>query len=288
MTYRLTGAGVRVTDALLQGRSPPEHFTAAMDEICRKARSQNCRLWIDAEQQVVQTAIDRWTIDLMRRYNKDGKAIVYNTLQAYLKKSRNKLMDQLAAAKKEDWTLAIKLVRGAYMANDQREKIHDTKTDTDNSYDGIVEDLLTGTNLGFTEQEFPHVELFLAGHNPVSIAKASNLVGRLTEQGRLKVVPDFGQLQGMADEVGCNLLQYCEDLQKSASAGRLQAKPIVVPSVYKCLTWGTIQECMQYLIRRVVENSGGTDRMKDGMTAYYGELRRRILAGMSLRTSNKV
>ena len=205
----------------------------------------------------------------MRRYNTDGKALVYNTLQAYLKASRASLKSQLAVAHQEGWTLAIKLVRGAYIKNDTRSAIHDTKADTDESYNGIVHDVLRGTDLGL-DGETPPMKLFLAGHNPESVAKAWNLIQELSDQKKLKVLPDFGQLQGMADELGCRLLQRCEDLRNSSSAA-------VVPRVYKCLTWGSVHECMQFLVRRVVENSGGTDRMRDGRSEYLRELWRRLL-----------
>lgn len=240
-----------------------------MDAICEKAEASNCRLWVDSEQQVVQKAIDRWTIDFMRKYNRNGKVVVYNTLQAYLKESRSKLQHQLSLADKEGWTLAVKLVRGAYIANDQRELIHDTKKDTDESYDGIVKDLLSGTNLGFPESSFPKMELFLAGHNPETITQAWELIQQLAAEGKLKVLPDFGQLQGMADHLGCGILQRCDDARGNAQSVAM------VPKVYKCLTWGSIQECMQYLLRRLIENRGGADRMKDGLALYWAEVRRR-------------
>lgn len=126
-----------------------------MDQICQKAQAQGCRIWVDSEQDTVQTSIDRWAIPFMRKYNTHGSALVYNTLQAYLKHSRSKLTSQLALAQQEGWTLAIKLVRGAYIDSDPRERIHDTKEDTDNSYNGIVHDLLSGTNLGFTPRRCP-------------------------------------------------------------------------------------------------------------------------------------
>lgn len=289
---KLTGAGPDVMSALLDDKPAPAAFIQAMDAICLKARAQNCRLWIDAEQQAVQKAIDKWTLDLMRKYNTPGRqALVYTTLQAYLKQSRPKLEHQLSLAAKEGWTLAIKLVRGAYIAHDQRTLIHDTKQDTDDSYNGIVRDLLSGTNLGFDGKHdtFPRMQLFLAGHNPESVSRAWNLIQELSEQGRLKVVPDFGQLQGMADELGCKILQRCEELEERKrtedeknSAAAKKMNGVVVPRVYRCLTWGSIQECMQYLLRRLVENKGGADRMRDGMAEYYGELKRRML-GRSLR-----
>ena len=299
--HRVTGAGTRVTEALLKDETPPEEFLGAMHTICERAQAKYCRIWIDAEQQLLQTAIDRWTIDLMRRYNRssnnrsnDNQALVYNTLQAYLKASREKLQHQLALADREGWTLAIKLVRGAYMCNDHyRARIHDTKANTDASYDGIVRDLLQGTNLGFAPDKFPPMQLFLAGHNPDSVATASELVASLAAQRRLKVLPDFGQLQGMADLLGCELLARCEEMDAMRKAARRsgggggdsesklgQEELMVVPKVYKCLTWGSVQECIQYLLRRMIENSGGSDRLRDGLSAYSAELRRRIFRSL--------
>ncbi|KAI7338545.1 FAD-linked oxidoreductase [Hortaea werneckii] len=272
---KLTGAGARVTEALSRGDELPQQFTEAMDAIAQAASAKGNRIWIDAEQQVLQHSIDRVTIDLMRRYNTNGRALIYNTLQAYLKESRPKLIEQLKLSQGEGWTLAIKLVRGAYINNDIRERIHDTKQQTDDSYNGIVSDLLTGTVPGIAPN-FPHMALFLAGHNAESIAKASNLVRNLAEQGRLKTIPEFGQLQGMADELGCRLLQFSEEMEHD---GISSAGNPVAPKVYKCLTWGSIQECMQYLLRRAVENRGAAERQRDDVAGLWNELKRRTLLG---------
>lgn len=270
---RYTGAGICITDHLLQGDTAPQAFVDAMNAIVQKARDRNCRIWIDAEQQILQHSIDSWTIDLMRKHNRNGKAVLYNTIQAYLKASREKLKHQLRLSHQEGWTLAIKLVRGAYIENDIRERIHDTKARTDECYDGIVRDLLSGQVEGIPEHDFPKMQLFLAGHNATSVAKASNLIRDLQEQGKLKTLPEFGQLQGMADQLGCELLQHGEE---TARALEDSARPIAVPRVYKCLTWGSIQQCMQYLVRRAVENHGATGAVKDGMPALARELKRRM------------
>lgn len=272
---RCTGAGQSITNDLLRGNAPPEAFVEAMDAISQKAIARNCRIWIDAEQQVVQHSIDRWTIDLMRKYNRNGKAVIYNTLQAYLKASRQKLEHQLQLAHREGWTLAIKLVRGAYIENDIRERIHDTKAQTDESYNGIVRDLLSGNVKGVPKQDFPKMQLFLAGHNFDSVSRANNLIRDLQEQGQLKTMPDFGQLQGMADQLGCELVQHGVDTARAfnSSAGH----PVAIPRVYKCLTWGSIQECIEYLIRRAVENQGATSAVKDSMPALARELKRRMI-----------
>ncbi|KAL8875539.1 MAG: hypothetical protein Q9198_006117 [Flavoplaca austrocitrina] len=119
------------------------------------------------------------------------------------------------------------------------------------------------------------MRLFLAGHNPDSVSQASNLVRTLQNQGTLKILPEFGQLQGMADQLGCELIQQGEDaLAQAVGAG---SSPMAVPRVYKCLTWGSIQECMQFLVRRAVENRGATGAVKDAMPALAKELRRRLV-----------
>jgi proline dehydrogenase len=270
--FRYTGAGKSVTDALLNGEEPPKAFAEAMDAIVSRVIAQNTRIFVDSEQDEFQQAIDKWTIDLMRRHNRDGKVFIFNTVQAYLKEARQKFEHQLKLAHKEGWTLAIKLVRGAYIDSDPRQIIHDTKDQTDDCYNGIVRDVLTGNMAGIPKADFPRIDLFLAGHNADSVAKATVLVQQLAANGELKTVPEFGQLQGMCDELGCKILQDGEESIKAIDGPE---KHGVAPKVYKWSTWGTVQECMQYLVRRAVENRGATERMKDGMAELAKELRRR-------------
>lgn len=271
---KLTGAGLQITKALMRGEAAPEVFVRAMDEICQKAASKDCRIWIDSEQQVFQESIDRWTFDIMRKYNRGDKALVYNTVQAYLKSARDKVQRQMQAAADEGWKSAIKLVRGAYIAIDARENIHDTKAETDACYDGIVQDLLRGTGFPvFASHADTKFELLCAGHNTQTIRKMAQLADELAAASKLKVEPEFAQLQGMADDIGCELIQRGEAaLARSKTTG----EAVFVPKVYKCLTWGSIQECMQYLLRRLVENRGAADRMKEGMAQLRQELKRRI------------
>ena len=138
LMYRFTGAGPRVSQCLIDGTQPPGQFKKAIDAICHQARSQGSRIWIDAEQQIFQPSIDAWTIDFMRQHNIHGDALIFNTLQTYLKSSRRTLAKQLQIASDEGWTLGIKQVRGAYIASDVRDRIWDTKAETDESYNSIA------------------------------------------------------------------------------------------------------------------------------------------------------
>jgi proline dehydrogenase len=261
----------------MDSEDAPAKFVEAMDKICEYAASKGCRIWIDAEQQVLQPAIDEWTFDLMRRHNCQGRqALIHNTVQAYLKSARDKVQHQLELSRREGWRLGIKLVRGAYIANDTRDRIHSTKEDTDACYKSIVEDLLCGKFPAQVGRGAEEIDLLLAGHNTESIRKAAQLASELAAQSRLRVRPNFGQLQGMADDIGCELLQIADDVKTREPSA---ATETYIPKVYKCLTWGSIQECMQYLTRRLVENRGAAERMKVGAAEFRKELLRRVGIG---------
>ncbi|KIW90182.1 uncharacterized protein Z519_08825 [Cladophialophora bantiana CBS 173.52] len=274
---KYSGAGTHIKKSLMKGEKAPPLFVEAMEKICRRAAARGCRIWIDAEQQALQATIDQWTFDLMRRYNELGRqTLVYNTIQAYLKSSRDKVQDQLELAREQGWRLGIKLVRGAYINNDFWQAIHDTKAHTDASYNGIVEDLLCENFPAMANQRAVELDLLLAGHNSSSIRGAARLASELSAQSKLKVIAEFGQLQGIANDVGCELLRIADNMRRE---GNLAPANTYIPKVYKCLTWGSIQECMQYLTRRLVENRGAADRMRTGAAG----VRRELLRGIGIR-----
>lgn len=249
----------------------PEQLRKGMMEICEEAARRNTLIWIDAEQQRFQETIDQWTIELMRKFNKNGKAAVYNTLQAYLKGTPDNIRRHLKLAAEENWALGIKLVRGAYIGTEPRHLIHDTKEESHACYDACVEALLQQKFPGFeSKSAFPPVELFLATHNEASVKKACQQQRQRVLAGEKLTPLGYGQLQGMADEISCELLQMCRD--SGAETLQLALKP----QTFKFLSWGTVQECMQYLVRRAVENQGAIERTRHWAAAFRGELWRRV------------
>lgn len=261
---------------MTKGEEPPPRMLAAMEEICDQASKQNTRVWIDAEQQIFQHAIDAWTIGLMRKYNRGGKVIIYNTLQAYLKGTPQNITHHLSLAQKEGWGVGIKLVRGAYIAMEQRDLIHDKIEDTHATYNSIVQDLLSRKFPGVSEsEEFPHLQLFLASHNAESVKRGYETWKERKEKGLPTIKFEVGQLQGMADEVSCGLVQMRQ--QMTASENEMPGtKKSYYPRAFKCLCWGSTQECVQFLVRRVVENRGSLDRTKVWMAGMKRELWRRM------------
>jgi proline dehydrogenase len=252
----------------------------AMLEICDAAAKQKSRVWIDAEQQNIQCTIDNWTIDLMRRYNRGKNALIYNTVQAYLKQTPECILRQLKLAQSEDWTLGIKLVRGAYIGTEKRSLIHDTIEDTHRAYNSTVEHLLKQEFPGLiADKPYPTTALFLATHNDESIKQAYAIQKSLILAGKSTIELGYGQLQGMADEVSCGLLQLCENGQPVEPS---VSKPNLAPNAFKCLSWGTTQECLQFLLRRVRENGDALGRTKFWAASFRAEIWRRLRSTMKL------
>lgn len=255
-------------EAFTAGELAPQQLMDALEEICSMCRDRGVQVLVDAESQHYQAGIARTAVDLMRRYNRgtENHAVVFTTYQAYLKSTPATLRCHMAAALDEGFTLGLKLVRGAYMGTDKRSLIHDTKADTDAAYDDIAASVLRRSVGEFgTSRAFPSVELLLAGHNMGSIEAAHRLHRQRTRDGLPTVPVAFAQLHGMADRVSLELLRM-----GGADGQR--------PSVYKCSTWGTMDECLAYLARRATENRDAASRTRDEYLALKGEARSRVAA----------
>jgi hypothetical protein len=280
VALKFTGAGSQALYDLSRQTGPSKALGEAIDSICTLAASRGVRLLFDAEQNAVQAGIDTWTLNYMQKYNKkgSGKAVVYGTYQAYLKATPSVLASHLAVARKAGFTLGVKLVRGAYLGSDPRHLIHDTKAHTDSAYNGIAESLARrsyGTVLkpAAGETEFPSVNAVLAGHNHASVRKVQGLRTQQAQNGEEQTDLVYAQLQGMADEVSCELVQ----------AGLVgEREKVDIPKAYKYLVWGTTGECMKYLLRRAQENRDAVQRTKEGRNAMAGELVRRYKKTLGL------
>jgi proline dehydrogenase len=204
--------------------------------------------------------------------------MVYGTYQSYLKSTPQTLATHLAAAHREGFTLGVKLVRGAYLASDPRHLINDTKEQTDEAFDSLSEGLIKRSYSKIlqpvnnrTAIPFPSVNLILATHNRASIRKAQALIAATAQEGPTTRTSDiaYAQLMGMADEVSCELLQATPGNDSATNPERL-------PRAYKYLAWGTVGECMKYLLRRAEENRDALERTREGRDELARELWRRV------------
>ncbi|KAG8159563.1 hypothetical protein KVR01_010200 [Diaporthe batatas] len=268
IAFKLTGAGRAVTAALAADETLPSQMLEVLDELCMECKKRNISMIVDAESQDYQVSIDNVTLELMRKFNQDGTAVVYNTYQAYLKKTPRNVVEHLTAAHKGGFTLGLKVVRGAYILSEERSFIHDTKEDTDQSYNSIAQGALKRQlgNVGRPGPDsvaFPSVKLLLCSHNKESLTEALNLHQDRMKNGLPTVPVAFAQLHGMSDAVSFSLLQH-----------KIDGLPR--PTVIKCSTWGTLGECLAYLLRRAVENKSAVMRTTDEHLALKQECWRRL------------
>lgn len=276
--------GRQACELLKQNKPPSDDIAEAMKAVCDAAIARNVRLLVDAEEQSVQPGIEAWTLKYQKYCNKGtpNRATMYGTYQAYLRSAPATISRHLAIARQEGYTLGVKMVRGAYMKTEPRHLIWGTKAETDACYDGIVEDLLKQKygkmlrpiNSSKKSQRFPSANLIIATHSQESVRKAHAIRLQQAENGQPRIELSYAQLQGMADEVTCELAQS----RNSGVDGPNAASAIETPLAYKLLTWGSTQECMGFLMRRAMENTEAMTRTKYSKEAMAEEFRRRVKA----------
>ena len=136
------------------------------EALCKRAFDSSVRLLVDAEDYCFQNAIDNFTDEMMRKYNKK-RAIVFTTFQMY-RHDRYAYLEKLYAdAVENDYIVGMKFVRGAYMEEERLraekmgypDPICATKADTDKNYNA---------GLKFVIEHIDHFELFSGKHNEES------------------------------------------------------------------------------------------------------------------------
>ncbi|KAM5433508.1 proline dehydrogenase [Microsporum ferrugineum] len=260
VAIKYSGAGQGAVQLLEQGADVDPILGDALEQICARAKESNVRVCVDAEHYSQKKSIDAWTMDLMRRYNKDGETVIYNTYQMYLKDSPATLAMHLQRAKDEGFTLGVKLVRGAYINSDPRHVIFDTKEQTDNAFDEAARMLATQH---IDDHSAPKISLVLASHNKESTSKIRALRQEQIRHGLPLADVIYSQLMGMADELSMSITQSTSDVDEDAQ-------------VYKYVVWGSTEECVMYLLRRAEENRDAIERSNASQTALWHELRSRL------------
>ena len=274
---RLTGAGRSVEERLAARRAPCARMKDALDEIFLAAKGNGVGILIDAERNYVQAGIDSWALQAQEHYN-HGKAVIFNTYQAYLQSAPVILAQHLAFAREKGFVLGVKLVRGAYFGTDPHNIFWSSKADTDRVYDGIAEALIRRNynhiltplpQQGFEKKgptlQFPEISILFGTHNHNSVRNAVKIWNEERKSSTNRVDVAFGQLMGMADEVSGELIVT----GRNDWDGDLRT--------YKYLPWGTVGECLGYLTRRADENRQAVQRAREGRRAMSMELRRRVM-----------
>ena len=204
-----------------------------IDRICAAAAQYQTRVFIDAEETWIQTAIDQWAFDMMLKYN-TSRCIVYNTIQMYRHDRLAYLKAEFERAKKAGIQYGVKLVRGAYMEKERARAqafgypspIQPDKASTDQDYDTAL-DFLVANKAIFSVCAGTHNE------------KSSMYLATLLHQEQIDPKDPkfyFAQLLGMSDHISYNL----------SDAGY---------QVAKYVPFGPVHEVLPYLLRRADENT---------------------------------
>ena len=132
------------------------------------------------------------------------------------------------------------------------------------------------------------VDLILASHNIDTVRKALAIckswraasINRTSGGRRVVQSLGFAQLMGMADEVSMELAASLSDLGCSdeSEVGKMGVSDVVPPvRIYKYTTWGSLRECVLYMVRRAEENRDAVARSRISRGAVAKELRRRVV-----------
>lgn len=248
--YQKKGEGKPFTDSELKEWN---RIVERFDQVCKLAKEKDVEVLIDGEESWMQDAADDLCEEMMHRYNTE-KPIVYNTLQLYRWDRLDYLKGLYERAKRNGFTIGIKIVRGAYMEKERdraEEKGYDspicaTKEATDVNFD---------TTLQYILKRLDVISLFVGTHNEQSCYLTIDMM----EQFHIAKQDNrvwFGQLYGMSDHISFNL----------AANGY---------NVAKYVPFGPVKDVMPYLIRRAEENTSVAGQTSRELNLLKQEKKRR-------------
>jgi len=220
-------------------------------KLCEHAKQLNIRILVDAEESHRQSGLELIFRELAKVYNHRGNdypAVLFNTYQTYLLRTEMVLQEDIRFAEANNFTLAFKLVRGAYINSEiKRTKttnirtLQESKRETDNLYNKIVSNTLhyiqrSATNIssrGISHSDAPII--MIATHNKQSILYAIEIMEKLGIANDNQHV-HFAQILGMSDNItfGLGLARY---------------------NVAKLVLFGELENIIPWFLRRLDENN---------------------------------
>ncbi|KAH9891215.1 FAD-linked oxidoreductase-like protein [Cubamyces lactineus] len=243
--------------------------------ICTRARERGVRLIFDAEYSWYEPAIDAFTLDMMRRFNKipqkkrqswfhsipeehntmNVQPLVYATYQAYLRRTPEYLVQSMAAARNEGYALGVKLVRGAYHPHELV-----AHPSTSASADVSLASPSTSTSLSISPDPVPPVWTSKAETDDRYNACVRTLVGAVREdvQRRGNGYPSIGVLFGTHNWESANLIVeelVRQGLATSNEDGTVAVEDAVAERVTMGQLYGMTVSLTNYLVNRVRSSS---------------------------------
>lgn len=210
-----------------------DKFRQRVQKLCERAHGYGIPIMIDAEDSWYQEIIDQVVMDMMAIYNKE-KPIVFNTYQMYRHDRLERLKQDHARARKEQFFMGVKFVRGAYMEK-ERERAEEMGYEDPIQPDKPATDRDYNLALKYTLENIDDFAVFNGTHNEESSRYMAELMDEL-EISRNDSRCWFSQLYGMSDHISFNL----------AKEGY---------NVAKYVPYGPVKFVLPYLMRRAEENT---------------------------------
>ncbi|MDR2291970.1 MAG: proline dehydrogenase family protein [Prevotellaceae bacterium] len=230
-----------------------DEYQQRFEKLCQRAYDNDVRILVDAEDYCFQDAIDEFTEEMMRKFNKK-RAIVFTTLQMYRHDRLAYLEKLYNDAVENNYTVGMKFVRGAYMEKEREranqlgypDPICPTKQATDENYNN---------GLRYVIEHLDKFEVFSGTHNEES----NTVLVELIEKYNLDPNDNrifFSQLYGMSDNLSYNLAHESYN-------------------VAKYIPYAPVKKVLPYLIRRAEENTAIAGQTTRELELIRTEIRRR-------------
>ena len=215
---------------------------------------------------------------------------IFNTYQAYLRNVPSRLELALIRARRENWTLAAKLVRGAYLIQERAraarlgysDPIQPTIEMTHDAYDAAVARMTAAAVLG-------EASLMVATHNATSITRAeARLQKPVTEEvGGGVDEAEEEEVKNSAAKVESTVLPLSASSPGAVSFGQLlgMSDHLTYDLVnknrlaYKYVPFGRALDVVPYLLRRAEENADVLGGVTIEIEILEKELKERFLGG---------
>ncbi|RXW18987.1 hypothetical protein EST38_g6864 [Candolleomyces aberdarensis] len=235
--------------------------------ICKRAQERGVKLILDAEYSWYQPAMDALALALMRQFNAlpSGSSkstneqhhpyvqpLVYTTYQAYLRRTPLHLASTVEDARRNNYALGVKLVRGAYhhqevsahhspdspsLSHETEPPVWTTKADTDKAYNECVQ-LAISTVKGDIEREMSlgqgtiGIGVLFGTHNWDSCNLVLDQLIKIG-QGKVVTASDGVEKVKLSDAVVervaiGQLYGMCDDLTDSIVARTISSAPLAI------------------------------------------------------------
>ncbi len=223
------------------------------DSCFKSCKKNGVKILIDSEESWIQPGVDLLVEKYMIKYNKKN-ALIFNTVQMYLKNKIKYLDHLLSFSKKNSFVPGVKVVRGAYMEKERSrskrlgydDPICNSKIETDKNFNDALK---------FLVKNFKYFNFMVGSHNEESSYLLMDLMKKNKIKNNNKNIW-FAQLYGMSDQISFNI----------ANLGY---------NVCKLLPYGPVNEVIPYLIRRAEENSSVRGQSSRELDLIKKEFKRR-------------